>query len=190
LETAARNYFKTSDLEEIAETYEQEIFEFKQFFLSKAPIYKLFKSRLNKLQILQSAFDSLHPIQKSVEIDVSFPAEENNILDSYKAFQAAKSKTRLLISNELNGTNLLQLVQILIELEKHNAQFWLISIELEEMDSIVVSKEPNPIDVLNGIKEYQQNGGKTFQQLKRNENNPPIVLVQEMKRLSLLFKKF
>lgn len=170
--------------------YEQEIFELKQFFLSRAPIAKLFKSRLNKLQLLQTAYDSIHSTEENHPFDFTFPAEENDILESYKAFQATKNQVRLQISNELNGANLFQLIQILIDLEKHNAQSWFISTELEEADSVVVSKEPNPIEVLNGIQEYLQNGGKTFQELKRNENNPPIVLVQEMKRLSLLFKKF
>jgi hypothetical protein len=188
------NYFETSNLEEIAEMYEQEIFEFKQFFLSKAPIYKLFKSRLNKLQVLQDAFDSVisnkESAQDSKAFAISFPEENSNLLDSYKAFQSAKNKVRLLISNELYGTNLIQLVAILIDLEKHNARFWLNETTVDEADSVVVSKEPNPIDILNGINEYLMEGGKTFQELKQYENNPPNVLIQEMKRLSLLFKKF
>jgi hypothetical protein len=46
------------------------------------------------------------------------------------------------------------------------------------------------MEILEGIKIYQQNGGINFHQLKKLENNPPEILIQEMKRLSLLFKKY
>lgn len=190
MDNIATKYFKTSDIEEIEELYEQEIFELKQFFLSRAPIAKLFKGRLNKLKSLQEAFEAVDSSQTKQKFEFSFPEENSDLLESYKAFQAAKNKVRLQISNELNGANLFQQVQILVDLEKHNAHSWLLHKEIEEDESVVISKEPNPIDILNGIYQYQQLGGKTFSNLKRNENNPPNVLVQEMKRLSLLFKKF
>ena len=190
MDELAQRYFKTSDIEEIEELYEQEIFELKQFFLSRAPIAKLFKSRLNKLKKLQEAFECIDSSQIKQDFEFYFPEMNDNLLDSYKAFQETKNKIRLQISNELNGSNIIQLVEILINSEKHNAEHWLCLEVFDEDESVIVSKEPNPIDIQNGIHEYQQTGGKTFEQLKRNENNPPNVLVQEMKRLSLLFKKF
>lgn len=190
MDELARNYFKTSELEDIKEIYEQEIFELKQFFLSKAPISKLFKGRISKLLKLQEAFERVKSSDAKLEIDFSEPKENSNLLDSYLSFQAAKNNLRLLITNELDGANLIQWVEMLIQLEKHNAKQWYSERELEETDDIIVSKEPNPIDIFEAIKEYQKQGGFTLQQIKDLENNPPNVLVQEMKRLSLLFKKF
>lgn len=190
MDEIAKNFFKTSDIEEIEELYEQEIFELKQFFLSRAPIAKLFKGRLNKLKKLQDAFELVDSSQVKRDFKFDFPKENDNLLNSYKAFQESKNKIRLQISNELNGSNIFQLVEILVNLEKHNAKHWSVNDDFEEDESVIVSKEPNPIDILNGIYAYQQLEGETFHQLKRNENNPPNVLIQEMKRLSLLFKKF
>ena len=190
MDQIAKNYFKTSDIEEIEELYEQEIFELKQFFLSRAPIAKLFKGRLTKLKKLQDAFELVDSSHVKNVFKFDFPEGNENLLDSYKVFQETKNKIRLQISNELNGSNIFQLVEVLIKLEKHNAESWSVIEDFVEDESVIVSKEPNPIDILNGIYAYQQLQGETFQQLKRNENNPPNVLIQEMKRLSLLFKKF
>ena len=187
---AARNYFKTSDQSEIEEIYEQEIFELKQFFLSRAPIAKLFKGRIAKLNKLQEVFDEINSNQIKADFEISFPENSIYLLDSFTNFQAVKNKIRLLISNELNGYNLLLLVQKLIDLEKEHAKEWSFTDEIELDETVVVSKEPNPIDILNAINEYQQKGNETLKELKRNENNPPNVLIQEMKRLSLLFKKY
>ncbi len=184
------NYFKTSDIDEIEEIYEQEIFELKQFFMSRAPIAKLFRGRLNKLKKLQKAYDQGDSSQNKQDFEYVFPGEEENLLISYKAFQATKNQIRLKIANELNGFNLIHWVQLLIDLEKHNAKQWCAFEEMEEDEDVIVSKEPNPIDMIDAIQEYAALGGKNLQQLKRFENNPPNVLVQEMKRLSLLFKKF
>ncbi len=186
----ARNYFKTSDQSEIEEIYEQEIFELKQFFLSRAPIAKLFKGRIAKLNKLQAAFEEINSNQIKSDFEISFPENSIYLLDSYTNYQAVKNKIRLLISNELNGVNLIPLVQKLIDLEKDHAKQWSILDDSELDETVVVSKEPNPIDILNAINEYQLKGNKTLEELKRNENNPPIVLIQEMKRLSLLFKKY
>ena len=187
---AARNYFKTSDQSEIEEIYEQEIFELKKFFLSRAPIAKLFKGRITKLNKLQEAFETVEIKQTPTVFDISFPESSINLLESYTSFQASKNKIRLFISNELNGLNLLMLVQKLIEIEKQHAKEWSLSDKIELDETVVVSKEPNPIDILNAINEYQQKGNENLEELKRNENNPPNVLIQEMKRLSLLFKKY
>lgn len=186
----AINYFKTSDLSEIEELYEQEIFELKQFFLSRAPIAKLFKGRIEKLKKLQEAFEGANSNQAITEFEILFPENAINLVDSYTNFQAAKNKIRLQISNELNGSNLLLLVHKLIDLEKNHAKHWSVLDDIELDETVVVSKEPNPIDILNAINEYQQKGNETLEELKRNENNPPNVLIQEMKRLSLLFKKY
>ncbi len=189
MDNAVEKYFRTTEFEEIEEIYEQEIFELKQFFLSKAPIAKLFKGRLDKLKRLQEAYECVNSSQLQTQHQVVFPTENTNLLESYQAFQTVKNNIKLLLSNELNGRSIAFLVNLLIDLEKQQAQKWFSS-ELILDESVIVSKEPNPIEILDGIKQYQLQGGQNLEQLKRFENNPPNVLIQEMKRLSLLFKKY
>jgi len=56
--------------------------------------------------------------------------------------------------------------------------------------SEIVSKEPDPMDVLKAIRAYNENGGFTFEDLRFDKNNPPAVLIKERNRLSLLVTKF
>jgi hypothetical protein len=60
----------------------------------------------------------------------------------------------------------------------------------EVNSSEIVSKEPDPMEVLKAIREYNENGGFTFEDLMFDKNNPPEVLIKERNRLSLLATKF
>ncbi len=46
------------------------------------------------------------------------------------------------------------------------------------------------MEILKAIKQFEISNGKTFDDLKKNRNNPPEILISEMKRLSLLFEKY
>ena len=122
------------------------------------------------------------------ETKLEFNGSQVEILANYLHFQEEKNRLKTKISNSENAFELVSWVKNLLELEKINAQHWFSEIEIDA--NILVSKEPNPMEILEGIKIYQQNGGFNFDQLKKLENNPPEILIQEMKRLSLFFKKY
>ena len=177
------------DEDDLIDLYEEKIFEFKQYFLSKTPIFKLFESKLSKLEKIGIAYNLL--TNSNVEFNetkLEFNGSQAEILANYLHFQEEKNRIKTKISNSENAIELVSWVKNLLELEKMNAQQWFSEIEIDA--NILVSKEPNPMEILEGIKIYQQNGGFNFDQLKKLENNPPEILIQEMKRLSLLFKKY
>ena len=177
------------DEDDLIDLYEEKIFEFKQYFLSKTPIFKLFESKLSKLEKIGIAYNLL--TNSNVEFNetkLEFNGSQAEILANYLHFQEEKNRLKTKISNSENAIELVSWVKNLLELEKMNAQQWFSEIEIDA--NILVSKEPNPMEILEGIKIYQQNGGFNFDQLKKLENNPPEILIQEMKRLSLLFKKY
>lgn len=177
------------DEDDLIDLYEEKIFEFKQYFLSKTPIFKLFESKLSKLEKIGNAYNLLTNIKvEFTETKLEFNGSQAEILANYLRFQEEKNRMKTKISNSDNAFELVSWVKKLLELEKMNAEHWFSEIEIDA--NILVSKEPNPMEILEGIKIYQQNGGFNFDQLKKLENNPPEILIQEMKRLSLLFKKY
>lgn len=177
-----------TDEDELEDAYETQLFEYKQFFLSKAPIAKLFESRLRKLQKLADAYATLTSAPATGETHHFQVPESADILGTFQSFQKAKNELKRLISNTASAAALGTLAEALVSLEKENASRW--STALDDEADIIVSKEPDPMYLLEAIQAYRQQGGETFAQLKNLENNPPQVLIQEMKRLSLLFKKF
>ncbi len=179
----------TFDEDDLIDLYEEKIFEFKQYFLSKTPIFKLFESKLSKLEKIGNAYSLLtNSNVEFTETKLEFNGSQTDILANYLHFQEEKNRMKTKISNSDNALELVSWVKNLLELEKMNAQQWFSEIEIDA--NILVSKEPNPMEILEGIKIYQQNSGFNFDQLKKLENNPPEILIQEMKRLSLLFKKY
>lgn len=177
------------DEDDLIDLYEEKIFEFKQYFLSKTPIFKLFESKLSKLKKIGNAYNLLTNINvEFTETKLEFNGSQAEISANYLHFQEEKNRMKTKISNSDNAFELVSWVKNLLELEKMNAEHWFSEIEIDA--NILVSKEPNPMKILEGIKIYQQNGGFNFDQLKKLENNPPEILIQEMKRLSLLFKKY
>jgi hypothetical protein len=175
--------------DDLIDLYEGKIFEFKQYFLSKTPIFKLFESKISKLENIGNAYNFLSNSTDEInETKLEYNGSQTEILINYLHFQEKKNSIKTKISNSQNAFELVSWVKNLIELEKINAQDWYSEVKIDA--NILVSKEPNPMEILEGIKIYNQNGGQNFNQLKNLENNPPEILIQEMKRLSLLFKKY
>ena len=173
---------------DLYDAYDEQLFEYRKFFLSKAPVSKLFEARIAKMEKLQQAFEILGGTAPQGSIVSHVPlVSQPVILDSYQAFQQAKNRLKTQLSNTRSVPELTAVVRMLVQLEHDNAGFW--AAESMEED-VLVSKEPDPMYLLEAIKQYESQGGKTFAQLKNLENNPPVLLVQEMKRLSLLFKKY
>lgn len=177
------------DEDDLIDLYDEKIFDFKQYFLSKTPIFKLFESKLSKLEKIGNAYHLLTNINlEFTETKLEFNSSQPEILANYLHFQEEKNRIKTKISNSENAFELISWVKNLLELEKMNSQHWFSQLEIDA--NILVSKEPNPMEILEGIKIFNQNGGTNFDQLKKLENNPPEILIQEMKRLSLLFKKY
>lgn len=184
----AQKYFNGTGEDDLEDAYEEQLFEYKQFLLSKAPISKLYESRQKKLAKLGEAYELLMDRHTSELPGMNIPEIASPVIaEAYLAFQKAKNELKRQISNASSAWQLLQLSEALVALEKSNASLW--AAETAD-DDVIVSREPDPMYLLEAIKTYRTSGGETFVQLKNLENNPPALLVQEMKRLSLLFKKF
>ncbi len=177
------------DFDDVMDTKESFLFEHKSFFLSKAPIQKMFDSRLKKIFSLKDALDVL-----KFDFNYEFEQQEINfensesILGTFQNYNSVKQKLKFSILNSQNPLEIHYLVSQLIKLEKNYAENWFVDNCWEE--TTLVSKELDPMGILKAIKEYEISDGKTFDDLKNNRNNPSEILISEMKRLSLLSKKY
>jgi len=61
---------------------------------------------------------------------------------------------------------------------------------LEIDEQLIVSKEPDPMDIHEAIKEASDKKIHTLADVKNNTNKLPFTLLKEMKRLLLLSKKY
>lgn len=175
--------------DELIDIYEEKIFQFSQYFLSKTPISKLFESKYFQLEKIGFSFDLLANEQTQNPLStLDFSAPSEYILPHYLHFQRKKNWLKTEISKAKSAVQLIYFAKKLVELEKLNAEIWFSELEMDP--KVLVSREPNPMEILESIKIFNLAGGETFEQLKKLENNPPEILIQEMKRLSLLFKKY
>lgn len=178
------------DLEELEDAFEDLFFEHKKYFLTKVPVRKLLESRYKKLIDLEKAVTLLGMSIDNAPVfaNVSFQTDAL-ILETYRSFQQAKNQLKAQIANATSIQSLISSVDNLLENELIYAKMWYHE-SVEITPDILVSKEVDPMELLHGIQQYKLQNGTTFEQLKNLENNPPEILIQEMKRLSLLFKKY
>lgn len=182
-------YLNGTPGDELDEAYELQLFEHKQFFLSKTVLPPLFLKRLEKIDLLNEAFFALggNFSQKWTLFQIQF-TPSNLLLETYLGYQSERNKLRLAINQCESGEELHHLINQCIQLESIYISKWENSMEKDE--SIILSKETDSMELLKEMRGYALRGGFSFDDLKKNVNNPPEILYNEMKRLSLLFKKY
>lgn len=180
-----------ADYEKIEEQFEQLLFEQKKYFLQKIPIQKLFEPKLKAIQQLFEAFELL--IEKKLEYvnqskTIVFQFDYLNLLISFNQYHIYRNQLKQSIINTSIFEEIKESVINLIKLESAYATLW----HQEEIDTknTILGTLPDEIQLLIAIKNYHDMGGKSFDDLKKMKNNPPEILIQEMKRLSLLYKNY
>jgi hypothetical protein len=179
--------FFNVDIDDIDDVFEEQLFELKKQLLSIVPIHKIVLPRIKKIEKLNTAYNTLTsnvPVEKYCVIDYFF---NENILDTFLKYQEVRGKIRLALMNSTNPENVIAYVQNLVMLELNYASCWKSEINSNE---VVVSKQPDPMEILVAIREYSANKGITFDDLKTDKNNPSDLLIQERNRLSLLVTKY
>ena len=174
--------------DDLQDAFELQLFEFKKQLIALAPIEKLIAPKLKKIKQLQEAFLLLGGEIDEISISTfELVSPSENILESFKAYQDVRNNFKKLLSQSNYHEEIANFCQYLVAYEKMYASCWFTD---EVNSSEIVSKEPDPMDVLKAIREYNENGGFTFEDLRFDKNNPPAVLIKERNRLSLLVRKF
>ena len=174
--------------DDLQDAFEFQLFDYKKQLLALAPIDKLIAPKLKKIKQLQEAYYTLGGEIESFTITMFNPiTPTEDLLESFSIYQNVRNSLKRSISNSLVFEEIENFCQYLVAYEKMYASCWFTD---EVNTSEIVSKEPDPMDVLKAIREYNENGGFTFEDLRFDKNNPPAVLIKERNRLSLLVRKF
>jgi hypothetical protein len=173
--------------DEVEDAFEERLFELKQYFLTKPLISKLYRSQTEKIvRVSQAAYHfGLEGHQGSLVISASLINFTGEIAHDYLAFEKHRSSFKERLMKTSDGVRIAQLVDQLLIIQEEYLALWP---EIKG-EGVILGKEPDPMELLSGIKELQKIGIYRFEQLSNQTLEIPIVLLNEWKRLSLLSKK-
>lgn len=184
----AKLFFKLEEEDDIQDAYDEQLFEFKQFFLSKPIISKVFKSKLEKLAKFEEAFCLLTDSRfKPLIAEKTSIVFSDNVLEAFQRFEQLKSELKQQISLATSSSDLAQKVDSLLVVTYTYYQKWRTS-ELLPVEIDVIAKDPDAMELLTAIRTFNMQGGERFEDISSQKNQP--ILMKEMKRVSLLLEKF
>lgn len=180
-------YLNLDEGQEPEEAYEDQIFKFKQFFLSNVPTTKTFNAKRNRLEKIHDAYVSLSGIKDS--FDCEKPElksyESNEIAKTFRTFQENNNRIKLKISSSTNAKCLIQYAQFLIENLSRYAKLWEMNLK-HSGETILITKESDSIEMLKAINTFHDQGYKTFDEIVKLESDN--IVYRESIRLSLWLK--
>jgi hypothetical protein len=173
--------------DEFEDAFEERLFELKQYFLTKPLISKLYRSQSEKIvHLCQAAYHfGLEIHQDSLVVSEQWGGFTGEIVHDYLAFEKHRSSFKERLMKTSDGGRIAQLVDQLLKIQEEYLALWP---EIKG-EGVILGKEPDPMELLSGIKELQKIGIYRFEQLNNQMLEIPSVLLNEWKRLSLLSKK-
>lgn len=185
----AKLFFPYEAGDDLTDLYDERLFEYKQFFLSKTPIHKVFLSKLEKLRQMDKAYQTLvgNSFEEFPASVVSVPPFSDVIREAFTQWEQAKgiSKQQLMMAQDARTLHLA--VEHYLSVVAEYRQKWYTDQEIDA-EILQVSKDEDPMEVLEAIRAFEAAGGKNFDDLLKLNNNS--FLLKEMKRLSLLIKNY
>lgn len=172
----------------LIEEFEQKLFDFKQYFLTKPIISKLYRAQFGKMAVLEQAGMIFRLENKCEQIDFSLPIFSDELISSFTLFESEKAKVKTRIINCSLVSELNLWAEALLALQESYIRLWPVSSELN-LGETVIGKEPDPMDLLNDIKELSGKGINRFNDLTISSCETLVTLLNEWKRLSLLRQK-
>ena len=178
--------------EDAFDAFEEQLFALKQFFVTKPILQTTFRAKLKKLIQLQDALAVF-------EIDFKQPAKviELNPINAiefssvFKDVQLLKNNIKLAINRSNNPFEIKEYVERLLELAANYYRCWKINATFDT-SAVILSKEPDPMELLAAIQAANSAGINTFEELAENLNqqNAAISVLQlEAARCSMIYEK-
>lgn len=182
-------FFPHNQEDDLLDLYEERLFEYKQFFISKPPIEKVFLAKEKKMMQMHDAFILFQgdEINKTEEIQKNTYAFSENILESFNYYQRIKNQIKNAITNSKSANELSIYSMELLFIHYSYSEKWIILDDLNKQN-ILISIEPDPMNILKSILEFNSKGGFLFEDLNTKRNILPEMLINEAKRLSLCRK--
>lgn len=190
--TEASIFFSAQEGDDLHDLFEERLFDFKRFFISNAPLKKVFDSKAQKLKQIHQAYlilsDSTEIQQEDSVTNFDFNFS-NNILEAFGQKEKIKGQLKNDILKSENVNTILFYAYKLIELQESYNQNWNTIIFTEEPIDVPISKEPDPMELLQAIQEFNKIGGVNYSDMNTLRELVPDTLMKEAKRLYLHQKK-
>jgi hypothetical protein len=178
----------TDDSDDIDDFIDSELFVLRNYFASKVAVQKLFGPKIEKLKKL----DDLYLMQNSKpEQELQFflkPFDSDNLELVFNAYNHQLNVLKQNLFSTNRPKNIATVADLMVKIELRYAEKWFLTNSWD--DETKISQVPNPMEILHEIKEATKKGIISFEDLKNNQNKTPQILLNEMKRLSLLFEKY
>jgi hypothetical protein len=176
------------DEDVVADEYEQKLFEFKQYFLSKPLVSKLYEGQFKKLAKLELAGRVLGLTGEPTKFTDSSMDFSDDILLSFSHYESEKARVKARVVNCKTAHELIFWTGCMLKIQKAYLRLWPETAELN-LDEIVIGREPDPMELLNDMKELRRMGTLKFDQLSISSCETLVTFYNEWKRLSLLRQK-
>jgi len=185
----AKLFFPFEEADDLDDLYAERLFEYKQFFISKTPIRKVFESKLVKLKQMHDAYCLLTnmPIVEVENKQYNVVQFSDEIKSAFSEWERLKSQVKQELTIANHALQLIQTISWYLSIVDTYRLKWYTE-ELIEVEIDQLSKDPDPMEILQAINDFEQSGGKTFEDILKMRSN--IYLLKEMKRLSLLVKNY
>lgn len=173
--------------DEAEDAFEEQLFELKQYFLTKPMVSKLFKTQLTKIDRLFEVARALK-IEQSVNkdhLDFDQVPFEGRILEDYLLFEKNRAVFKQKILNYFDPLQIRNIVEGILNVQRNYLSLWP---DIEE-DEVLIGKEPDPMELLAAIRSLNERGVFQFSELNQFKSEIPVTFLNEWKRLSLLSKK-
>lgn len=179
----ARIHFP-ENLEEPLEVYQEKHFQIKQYFFQRAPIPVVVQKKIKELNELHEAFLLCYT---DVPLDEQYtpflPASfTGNWVDDFHVLQNARTKYKTQLVALISAKNSALLLENWFTEELNYAQLWSQIFKKEDTTQIQVSQEPDPMRMLQMLREMSFN--PTIDGMSTERETLPLELQNELKRLS------
>jgi len=190
----AKVLLKIEDGDEFIDRWEQEMFGIKRYFLTSTPIPKVFYAKLARLRKFEEAYFTLIGVDVpslndaiSIEL-VNFSPE---VSEAFHQLHVWRTSIKQRIHSTHNVEEIVQLIEAWMRVEKAYITQWVNPRSTEIPAEMVISKEPDPMEILTLINNWKSAEGlTTFHQLHMNFSFLPERLRFEVKRLTLLAEHY
>jgi hypothetical protein len=179
----ARIHFP-ENLEEPLEVYLEKHFQIKQYFFQRAPIPVVVQKKIKELNELHEAFLLCYPdVPLNEQFTPFLPASfTGNWVDDFHVLQNARTKYKTQLVALISAKNSALLLENWFTEELNYAQLWSQIYKNEDTTQIQVSQEPDPMRMLQMLREMSFN--PTIDGMSTERETLPLELQNELKRLS------
>lgn len=186
----ARIFFLNTLEEDLTEVWEQDFFDQKHFFLTRAPIAKVWNARLDKLQKKYQAYlvltdqneEEVQPQQKE-DLNISF---SDDFIQAFHQLHNYRTHYKSKVLQAETVSPLTTVIRQWLETEKVYALHWSYPPSEDIEIPAIRSAEPDPMILLASLKEAEKIlMSSNLEDLRVNLNILPENVVKEVKRLTL-----